>query len=35
LALDKESLGKLMTFISSAKDMLTTLGMLSPNVSKL
>jgi len=35
LALDKESLGKLMTFIASAKDMLTTLGVLSGNVGKL
>jgi len=35
LALNKDSLGKLMTFISSAKDMLTTLGVLSANVGKL
>jgi len=35
LALDKDSFGKLMTFISSAKDMLTTLGVLSANVGKL
>jgi len=35
LFLYEDSLVKLMTFIPSAKDMLTTLGKLSVNVKKL